>query len=143
MEIPKEYFDLTVRTLKRIEDQCKAATSGEEALYFFSASFGVINRVMNFHCDPMLVFIHQVLQATHQAITARLNAPRNPNNESFLGVPREMYESLLSYYHEFITAFESQVDSAIWAVLQKFANLSYATTGNGFYLYLTGQLSLR
>ena len=37
------------------------AVTAEEKLYYFSAVHGVINRVMNFQFDPVLVFAHQVL----------------------------------------------------------------------------------
>jgi hypothetical protein len=142
MEVPANYLQLITRSITLTIEMCAKATSPEEKLYYFSAVYGAINRVMNIHCDPVLVFSHHVLQTVHQSLNARLAASRNPNAQPHMSVPEEMIDALLLYLTEFSRALDSKTDSAIWAVLQKFSNLAYATTGNGFYLYITGQLKL-
>lgn len=142
MEVPANYLQLISRSIALTNELGSKATSPEEKLYLFSAVFGTINRVMNFHCDPVLVFSHLVLQAVHQGLNTRLAASRGPTAQAHMAVPTEMIDALFAYLLEFSAALDSKVDSAVWAVLQKFSNLAYATTGNGFYLYLTGQLSL-
>lgn len=147
MNVLAEYLTLIVDEMKVVEEKWKSAVTPEEKLYYFSAIFGTINRVMNFQTDSVLVFVHQVLQATHHSVVTRLNAPKPPNQESFLGVPDEMIDAMLSATKELRLAFEKyasaqEADADTWNVLKKFANINYAATGNGFYLYLRGKLRI-
>ena len=78
----------------------------------------------------------------HQALAGRLKASKNPASESYLIVPSEMLDALVSYTLELKAALESKQDSLVWMILQKLSNLTYATSGNGFYLYLKGDIKL-
>lgn len=141
MDIPKNYFEMILNEFKDIQGLCENAETRDDALYYFSALFGVLNRVMNFFCDPVLIFMHQVLQATHRAVTERMAMPIKPGVSSN-GVTDEMWQALFSYIPLLIDAFEKEDEDEIRRVLQKFINLSYATTGNGRYLQLRGKLHL-
>jgi hypothetical protein len=142
MNVQDVYFEQIVKEIATVDELWKKSVSLEERLYYFSAIFGTINRVMNFYCDPLLVFVHQILQEVHQSLTNRLKASRNPAAESFLVVPPEMIDALFAYVHELKAALESRQDSLVWMILQKMSNLAYATTGNGYYLYLKGEIKL-
>ena len=142
MNIPDVYYGQILKEFGQVEEMWKKASTAEEKLYYFSATFGTINRVMNFACDPLLVFVHQVLQEAHQALASRLKASKNPASESYLIVPSEMLDALVSYTLELKAALESKQDSLVWMILQKLSNLTYATSGNGFYLYLKGDIKL-
>lgn len=147
MNVPKEYILLIIDEMNVVEKKWKLAVTPQEKLYYFSAIHGRINRVMNFHTDPVLVFVHQVLQTTHLSVVARLNSMKPPEQESFLGVPDEMIDAVFSATEDLRSAFEKyasqeEADSEMWTVLKRFANISYATTGNGFYLFLTGKLQI-
>lgn len=141
MNIPDEYFKLILQEFKDAEKLCKEAESPDDALYFFSAFFGTINRVMNFHCDPVLVFMHQVLQSAHKAVLSRLEAKSSPgvtNN----GVAEDTWNALFNNIPKLIKAFQSKDEKKIWPVLQTYANIEYANCGNGRYLQLKGRLKL-
>jgi hypothetical protein len=141
MNIASENLKIIVDEMKEVDKECDEAQAIEDKLYFFSASFGIINRIMNLECDPLLVFIHQILQSTHQALYQRLNLPKAPgvimNN-----VPEIFIKSFFKYYKELVIALEKQNDQEIKNILEKFSNLSYATTGNGYYLFLREKLKL-
>lgn len=141
MDIPQNFFELTLNEFKDVQGLCEKAETPDDALYYFSAFHGVLNRVMNFYFDPILVFMHQVLQATHKAVSDRMAMPVKPGITSN-GVTEEMWQALFLYNRLLIDAFEKKDEDEIRLVLQKFANLSYATTGNGRYLQLRGKLSL-
>jgi hypothetical protein len=142
MNILQEYKELFEAELDQIINLMKESSTIEQRLYFFSASFGTINRIMNFDCNPLLIFSHQELQNVHQNISNRLSQHITPSNMSFMGVPQEFGDALLQYLIEYKDAFSSGDDSRIYSVLEKFSNLSYAATGNGFYLYVRGRLKL-
>ncbi len=141
MNIPDEYHKIILKEFYEIQDLCKKSSSSEDRLYFFSASFGVVNRVMNFYQDPVLIFTHQILQSVHQAISNRLANIKPPFAVS-RGVPDQFWDALLGYFSELTHAFEIKNDEEIRKTLEKFANLWYANSGNGFYLYLKGLLVL-
>jgi hypothetical protein len=109
MNIPDVYFGQIIKEMTVVDDLWKKSVSLEEKLYYFSAVFGTINRVMNFYCDPLLVFVHQILQELHQALTNRLKASKNPAAESFLVVPPEMVDALCGYTQELKAALESEL----------------------------------
>ena len=117
-----------------------AKTPGDR-LYYFSAAFGQINRVMNFHCDPALVFAHQVIQQLHQSLFGRLTNALQSGDET-AGMPEEMFLKLDSIAADLHSAIAKQSNEDLWKVLQSASNLGYATTGNGYYLYLQGKLKL-
>jgi len=147
MNVPAEYMMLIIDEMKAVEKNWDSADTPEEKLFYFSAIFGAINRVMNFHTDPILVFAHQVLQNTHRAVVVRLNAPKPTGQERILGVPEEMIDAVLSATKDLRSAFEKyalqeEADSETWNALKKLANIGYAATGNGFYLFLRGKLQI-
>ena len=85
--------------------------------------------------------MHQILQALHQALSLRLDAPKFPGTV-FNNLPDEIWASLITYFSELRSAFEQKSDDKIREALSKFSNLWYATSGNGYYLYLRGKLPI-
>ena len=96
---------------------------------------------MNFYSDPLLIFMHQALANVHANITKRMNAPRKPDVVS-TSIPDKMFDTLFSYFDLLIEAFKKKDEDKIRRVLEKFAVLTYATSGNGFYLFLKGKIVL-
>jgi hypothetical protein len=141
MKLSKEYQKLLIEELKKVQESCNDAKTLEDKMYYFSASFGVVNRIMNFYGDPTLIFVQHSLQLVHKSMTERLAAVVNPSIISN-SVPSEMLDALFKYYGQLISEIEKNDDNAIRVILEKFANLTYATTGNGFYMYLQGKIKL-
>lgn len=141
MNLPDQYFKIIIDEFEKVSKQCDEAKSLEDKLYFFSASYGVLYRVMNFSCDPILIFMHQILQYTHQGFTQRLSQLRIPGLISN-SIPDVMQDALFSYFSELILSFKSKDEIKIREVLEKFSNLWYATNGNGFYLFLNKKLKI-
>jgi len=141
MNIPDNYFNLILDEFNETKGLIKESKNIEDKLYFFSSSFGIINRVMNFHYEPILIFIHQALANVHANISKRMNAPHNPDVVS-TSVPDIMFDSLFSYFDLLVDAFKNKDENEIRGILEKFAVLTYATSGNGFYLFLKGKLTL-
>ncbi|NOY08478.1 MAG: hypothetical protein GXP33_06525 [Spirochaetes bacterium] len=141
MNIPDNYRKMIIEELESIEKLCKEASAFEDKLYFFSGSFGILNRIMNFYTDPTLIFMHQVLQTTHQAFFQRINTKTIPG-VIYNTIPESFIDSLFLYLSELRAAFEENDQNKIWQVLEKFSVLTYATTGNGFFLYLRGKLKI-
>jgi hypothetical protein len=141
MKIPNNYHEIILNEFKEVEKLCAEANSIEDKLYYFSASYGILNRIMNLSCDPTLVFIHQILQTTCQSLLQRLANSKMTMPQIISNVlPVEMITALLSYFSELISAFEKKDENGIRKILENLTNLTYATTGNGYYLYLQKRL---
>lgn len=139
MSILDGYRTMIVDELTEIEKRMAEAKSPGDLIFFFSAAFGVMNRIMNFECDPTLVFIHQVLQSLHQAVQARL-AANPPAAGEHMATPDEFLAKMRHLISTLRTAIRDDSKEAIYSALESAAVLTYATTGNGYYLYLTGKL---
>ena len=128
MNIPDHYFELILNELIEVQKLCDEAKSSEDKLYFFSASYGIINRVMNFHCEPLLVFMHQILQIAHQTMSQRASSPKTPGSISN-SLPNELFDSLFSYFSKLVLEFEKKDENKIEVfvkILKKEENLLLA-----------------
>jgi hypothetical protein len=141
MKITPENVDHIIKEIDFVLQKMGEALTAESKLYYFSAVHGMINRVMNFQCDPVLVFAHQVLSTVHSAFTSRLTAAKGDGGKH-LSVSEEMLEKLQDTLGKFNIAFQTKDQAKIYASLERFANLGYATTGNGLYLYQKGVLKI-
>jgi DNA-binding GntR family transcriptional regulator len=141
MKLSKEYHKIILDEFKNVDELCTKAQNVKDKLYFFSASYGIVQRVFNISCDPILVFMHQVLQNVHQLFNNRISSIKEPNH-IYNAVPVVYIEYLLVSFRELIDAFENSDDERIREALQSLSNLGYACNGNGYYLYHTGRLKL-
>ena len=130
---------LFIKELKFVLQNMRATDNPMEKLYFFSAIHAVANRIFNIEFHSELVFIHNVIQATHQLIRANLVAVSQGQGPA-IGTPDGLFDGLESAVEEMIAKISSNQD--IYLVLQRISNLAYSTTGNGRYLHLKGMLTI-
>lgn len=104
-------------------------------LYYFSAIYGVMQRIFNLEFNPDLVFAHSVISSVYNQISVRLNNP-----DKVIKIPEELWEKLLVYSEELLEVIENNEN--LYDVLKKFVLLGFVTMGNGFYLYEKGELKL-
>ena len=140
MNLPDEYHKIILDEFEKILKQCNELPILEDKLYFFSASYGIVNKIMNLHCEPVLIFMHQILFSVYNGFIQRL--PINSTQAISRSIPNILVESLFSYFSELILAFKNKNENEIRVVLEKFSNLWYATGGNGFYLFLNKKIKL-
>jgi hypothetical protein len=110
-----------------------------QKLFFFSATFGAIQRVFNIEYDTDLVFAHFVLSETYGAFMSRFRALKD-NQDTAVPVLVEQIERLTTLVKELAKKVEG--DKEITDTLKKFVVLAYTTTGNGYYLYDKGVLKI-
>ena len=120
----------------------KIVESNDQAtkLYYFSVFHGETSRQLNMHWDADLALLFVVAQAFTAQVPARpalpvLGTPAGTLVAEFLPVIDQI--SL-----EIAAAFQTpDIDGPrLHAALAKTAELIYATTGNGTYLYLKGEI---
>jgi len=139
MNISKINHDIIVNEFTDIIELIDSSTILEDKLYYFSAGYGVINRIMNLQNDPTLIFMHQVMQNCFQSMSQRIAARTKPNISG--DVPQEMIDQLFSLFKELKIAFQIKDKIRIWEILQRFSILSYAMSGNGYYMYLRKKIN--
>ena len=143
MQLPKSVHKNLAKEFRIAADMMGEATDLRSKLYFFSALFGAVNRAFNEVWVKELSLLHLVLQTTHGTIDSRVNqmmAAREPSIE----VVKEIPEALTKAADELASVFASDNidDSTLFGILVRLSTLTYATTGNGYYLYRKGQLKI-
>jgi hypothetical protein len=108
-------------------------------LYFFSAFYGELNRAYNQLWSPELGLAHLVLREVYNLVNGRLSMP-TPGT----GIPPEFPAAFDRVANELAGLFESEHidDAQLYQTLGRVAQLGYVATGNGYYLYLKGQIKI-
>jgi len=128
---------------KNLIDEINFACDGMESsdspfvkMYFFSAAFGAVHRIMNIEFDPELAFVHEVLRRAYEQVNGRLTIAAQGREE--LGLPDKLFSRL----EDELRGLAKQIEDGqrTYPVLERISNLAYSSTGNGYYLYLRGVL---
>ena len=135
MDISAETKAKLVSEIEFVLERMKQESDITGKLYYFSAVFGIMNRIFNLEYSSDLIFVHSILSATHAQINARLQTP-----EKAIPLPPEVPDKLFDATAELLEVIEK--DGNPYEVLKKFAVLGYVTGGNGYYLYQKGLLKL-
>lgn len=143
MQLPKSVQQHLRKEYRFAADKVVEADRLRDKLYFFSALFGEANRALNQHWDAELALIHNVLQEAHKQINARVLSVLS-RSEPVVSIPPELPGAIDKVAQELADIFEmKEVDSTkLYEVLVRVAELSYVTSGNGYYLYLKGDLKV-
>lgn len=110
-------------------------------MYFFSAFYGEAGRALNIAWDADLALLHMVTQQAHQQINQRVQVLAT-GADRVVGLPPGFMDALTNTAAGIAALFGSRkVDSlALHRLLATLAELTYVTTGNGYYLYLRGAI---
>lgn len=135
MKIKQENKTSIINEIKFSIEKMKEAEDPKAKLYYFSAVFGIIQRIFNIDYHDDLVFIHFVLQSTHNNIIMRLQNP-----DPVIKMPEDFLARLMADTEELLGVIEK--DGNPYGVLKKFVLLGYVTVGNGYYLYQKGLLKI-
>ena len=74
MNVPADLKTHVLNEFDQVLPILRSAAPLEEKLYYYSAIFGAIYRVMNIRPSNDLIFLHHVLNTVHTAFQARLQA---------------------------------------------------------------------
>ena len=121
-----------------VAEKMKAADTPVEKLYFFSAGYSMAQRIINFEYEPELSFIHQVLLLVYNIVNTRQAAISA--GQGSISIPDNLFNRLEEALKEMADRIEQGLET--YPTLQKMVNLAYSTTGNGYYLYLKGMLTV-
>jgi hypothetical protein len=138
MRLTKSNRLALVKEIRIAVDHMVKVDTAKEKLYFFSAVYGVATRIMNLEFDPELGFVHHVTNYAYNTInTALLLINQGQTIATF---PENVFNKLQEAIKELATYIEE--DKPTYTILEKISNLAYSTSGNGYYLFLKGQLEI-
>jgi len=138
MQLTKSSKLALVNEIRTAVDYMSKANIAQEKMYFFSAVFGIANRVMNLEFDPELGFIHHVTNSAYTTINANLLMVAQ--GQSVRTVPPQLFEKMQEALQDLATRIEK--GEPTYPVLERISNLAYSTSGNGYYLFLKGDLKI-
>lgn len=116
----------------------QSSPEAEKKLYFFSAIYGCVSRIINIEFDPELAFIHHVTNLAYNQIQVGLQmAVKSGAN---LTIPVDIFDKLERAIADLREKIE--LNEKTYPALEKIANIAFSATGNGYYLYLKGKLRL-
>lgn len=111
--------------------------------YFFSVFYGETQRVLNWHWSAELSLLNNVIQTANTIIKGRIDAARA--GDPVVGIPEGFEAAWDAIADDLATLFEADGDidlTDLYLVLARAAELSYSVTGNGYYLYLKGDITI-
>lgn len=139
MQLSEPIRNRIAKEFRFVADGMAANSDLPVKLYFFSAFYAELQRMLNQSWSADLVLAHLVLKETHQQINGRLSMPVPTG-----GIPTGFSDALDQIANDLADLFaREQIDeSELYKLLARAAELGYAVTGNGFYLYLKGEIKI-
>lgn len=112
-------------------------------LYFFSVLYGESQRALNLAWDDDLALLHMVCEAAYQQINTRIQLAVS-GADRVVGIQKELPQVLSEIARKLALLFETpEIDRLeLERLLSRLAVITYATTGNGAYLHIKGQLKI-
>jgi hypothetical protein len=114
-----------------------------QKLYYFSVLFGEAQRILNWEWDRDVALIHMV---TQQAYNQLISLAQNPIIGSLPIEWPKVYEKLTQTTSDLATYMEKTGDTdnieELCGILGRLAEITYAVSGNGAYLYEKGLIKL-
>jgi hypothetical protein len=100
-----------------------------------------MNRIFNLEFSPTLVLIHMVLQNAYLSISERVNASITGRDKA-VKIPSGLFDVLQEKILDLAEIINKDNKNELFINLQEIANISYSTTGNGYYLFQKGMLKI-
>jgi hypothetical protein len=116
----------------------KKVKYAEEKLFYYSSIYGTLFRILNLEYNPELVFAHSIFNNSYNMINARIAALKG--GDPAVDFPNEAFDKLADCVQE--AGRRIAEDENLLDIYVKISELSYISTGNGYYLMKKGVLKL-
>ena len=141
MKISNENKKIIVDEFEKVFELMNSTKNAREKLFYFSATYAMVSRILNIEYDPMLILIHSILLSTYSNMNSFLNNVAS-NRDTFYSIPKNYFDIIESNFKNITKAIDSNDEPNIYKALKKFSVLGYIFTGNGNYLYKKGTLKI-
>ena len=127
-----------VNELKSVSKRMKEEKDPSRKLFYYSAAYGMTNRVMRFEFDEELLLVDALLTITYNAVNTRLQIFLS--GDRTVPVTPEILDGLAECVENLASAIEK--DKQCYEILQRIMTLSFLTTGPGYYMAVKGQIRM-
>jgi len=140
MVIKEEYKQKIIEEFKSISKDIKEANTVQEKLYYYTATYGTLNRILNINYDPELLFINFILERCFEGLDITIK--RSMSSEIIPPIPdlTILMEKIGDEIGKLADALEN--NKSYTHILVRIVELVYTTTGNGAYLYHRGIIKI-
>lgn len=132
MEIPNDLKKNLLSELEFVIKKMKEESDVSRKLYFFTATYGAIGRVLRYFSNCELIIAHAILNLCYNTLNDRFY--RLKGGDVAVPLPDNWSEQLVEYLSEFKKAIEE--NRSTYPALEKIAKLGYSATGAGYYNYV-------
>ena len=139
MDIPRDLRKKLVEEIRFVVQKIGTEKDPRTKLYYFSAIYGEMFRLLNIHFDRELVLAHGVLNHAYQAMKTRADIIVM-GRDTIIDFPDRFFDALTEHLDQLANHIENNED--IYSTLQDITCLAYITTGNGYYLFQKGILGI-
>lgn len=115
-------FDFVIKKMTEEPDPLKK-------LYFFSATYGAVERVMRYCPSDDLLIAHTILTLCYNTLNDRVTHMRV--GDVVVPLPRDWSERLVHHVGDLRKSLEE--NGSLYPALEGIVNLAYSASGPGFY----------
>lgn len=137
MRLPPDVQERLATEYRFVATKMREENDPFRKVYFFSALFTEISRILNWYWDRDLVLLHWVLQGTHANLSARVqptSAGRNLALATLLLEPlTQVAEGLATHM-----ARGGKDDNRLYELIGRVAEIGYLSTQHGGYVMEKG-----
>ncbi len=133
----EEYRQRLAQEYRYAATKMQESPQAAKKLYYFSVLFGESQRILNWEWDRDLSLIYMTSQYTYNQV----NLLMQPGMRGNVPIDDSMvFTALTQAAFDLATYLEKTEDNKeeLHQILGRFAEISYAVTGNGSYLYEKG-----
>lgn len=130
MNISQENRDVIVKEFRDSAKLMRGTPNAEKKMFYFSSTYGVLSRIFNLEYNAQVVFLHFVLNNAYGNIHARIDAIKK--GDLVVDFPDNYFEKLAERVEQLAGQIEEK--KSTYSTLEKIAELTFLTTGNGCYL---------
>jgi hypothetical protein len=138
MNISESFKKMLIEEIYFVVERMNKSQNDTEKLFYFSAVYGIFQRIFNLEYDSDLVYAYVILRSTHEEFTNRLRSIQQ--GEAIIPLFKDVFTKLTDTTKELGEDIASNRD--FHHTLKKFVLLTYSITGNGHYLMQKGWLKL-
>ena len=137
MKISNKNKKIIVNEFEKVFELMNNTKNVKEKLFYFSATYAMVLRILNIEYNPLLVLIHSVFLSTYSNINSFLNNIVS-NKDAFYSIPENYFDMIETNLKNITRSIDSDDETNIYQALKTFSVLAYISTGNGNYLYKKG-----
>ncbi|HEY93604.1 MAG TPA: hypothetical protein G4O15_01530 [Dehalococcoidia bacterium] len=135
----EELYKRLAKEYRYAATKMQESPTASKKLYYFSIFYGEPQRIINLEWDRDLTLLFVVCQYVFNTLTALSNPPAlntHPINHDLV------FTALTDLANELALHFEKKESNPIelYVIMGRLAEIGYAATGNGSYLYEKGDI---